>query len=203
MTEKTRHSQLELFCQGQDLNEKNPNSGLSSSFWVYIGNYEKIILIIIGFIITGIISFCLGVERGKTITSPRINSHFDIAQKQESKSASLEIGRNKKGTKTESVKSERGMPAQKEIRPILPKQEVIPQPQAQDGGYTIQVASYQTRTNAEKETEKLKKKGFSALILSKGEYIIVCVGNFSNKETAKSLQLQLRQNYQDCYIRRL
>ncbi len=96
MTERARHSQLELFYQGQDLNEKKPNSQFSNSFWVYISNYEKIILMVIGFIITGIISFCLGVERGKTITIPKLNPRFDIAEKQELKPPALVIGRNKK-----------------------------------------------------------------------------------------------------------
>jgi len=177
MTEKDEHSQLELFCQGKDPNEKRPGSRLSNSFWVYISNYEKIILVVIGFIITGIISFCLGVEKGKRVTSPELNRRFDIAQKQELKS--------------------------QELKPLSTKREVIPLPQIQEGGYTVQVASFQTKRNAEIETEKLKKKGFSALVLSKGEYIIVCVGNFSDKETAKSLLPRLKQNYRDCYIRRL
>lgn len=195
MTEKQRHSQLELFYQGQDLNEKKPNSQLSNSFWVYISNYEKIILMVIGFIITGIISFCLGVERGKTITIPKFNPQFDIAEKQELKPPALVIGRNKKVAQPASIKEE--------LKPALPKREIIPQPQIQEGGYTIQVASYQTKTNAERETAILKKKGFSPLILSKSGYMVVCVGNFSKKETAKSLLSQLRQNYRDCYIRRL
>lgn len=172
MMEKPKHSQLELFYQGQDLNEKKANPQLSNSFWVYIRNYERIILIIIGFIITGVISFCLGVERGK----------FDVAQKYELKSPAPVI--------------------EKAAQPVNVKDETV-QPEIQEGGYTIQVASYQTKTNAEREKESLEKKGFSALILSKGKYIIVCVGNFSDKEKAKSLQLRLRQNYRDCYIRRL
>jgi len=177
--EREKHSQLELFYQGQEFNEKKPDSRLSNSFWVYISNYEKIILVVIGFIITGIISFCLGVEKGKTITGPKFNPQFDIVQKQELKS--------------------------QELKPLSPKKQVMPQPQIQEqeSGYTVQVASFRTKTNAEKEMEGLKKKGFSALIVSKGEYMIVCVGSFSDKETAKSLLSQLRQKYRDCYIRRL
>jgi hypothetical protein len=65
------------------------------------------------------------------------------------------------------------------------------------------VASYQSKTHAQKEAEALRKKGVTPLVLSKGDYIIVCVGNFSNRDAAKSLLLDLRKRYQDCYIRRL
>ena len=69
--------------------------------------------------------------------------------------------------------------------------------------YTVQVASFQTRKYAQKEAEVLRKKGFSPLVLPKGKYSILCVGNFSSRETAKPLLSKLRQRYRDCFVRRL
>jgi cell division protein FtsN len=69
--------------------------------------------------------------------------------------------------------------------------------------FTVQVGSYQGRDAAERERAKLVKKGFAPLMLQKGAYTVVCVGSFGDKETAKPLLTKLRQNYRDCYIRRL
>lgn len=69
--------------------------------------------------------------------------------------------------------------------------------------YTIQLASYSARSNAQKEAEALKKKGLAAIIQPKGKYIALCVGNFPDKETAQSLLPQLKKQYRDCRIRRL
>ncbi len=61
--EKIDYSQLELFS-----NSKGPsgaNRKTSNSFLSYLWGYEKVILIAIGFLVTGVISFSLGVEKGK------------------------------------------------------------------------------------------------------------------------------------------
>ena len=201
--ERQEHSQLELFSQGREQRQVKSNPGFSSAFLNYISNYERIILIIIGFVITGIISFCLGVERGKTIVMPRIDSHFDIAQDPGLKSPSSRMIQNQKPVAPVIISSEIGLSAKQTVKPIPEKNVVILKTQLQSKGFTIQLACYGTRTNAERETESLKKKGFLPLILSKGGYNVVCVGNFSNMETAKSSLSKLRQNYRDCYIRRL
>ena len=45
-------------------------------------------------------------------------------------------------------------------------------------GYTIQLASYKSKSFAQKEAELLKKKGFVPLVIPKGSYTILCVGKF-------------------------
>ena len=69
--------------------------------------------------------------------------------------------------------------------------------------YTIQVASFSNRINAQKEVESLRRKGLSPLMLSKGKFSIVCVGNFTKREEAESLLPKLKKQYQDCRVRRL
>ncbi|MDD4894924.1 MAG: SPOR domain-containing protein [Candidatus Omnitrophica bacterium] len=175
------YSQLELFSQGKASNQASPRT--SRAFITYISKYEKIILIIIGFVITGIASFSLGVEKGKRYAMPRNDSRFDIA-----------------------VKPAQALPVP------APKQAVI-EPQSQPVkkeaareitlNYTVQVASFTSRVNAQKEVESLRRKGLSPLVLSKGKFSIVCVGNFSKREEAESLLPKLKKQYQDCRIRRL
>ncbi len=163
-----KHSQLELFSQIKVAGGMKSQGPVT--FFTYIRNYEKNILLAISFLITGIISFCLGVERGKQITVYKDSSYFDLAAK----------------------------PLQQtESKPtLIPAKENA-------SAYTIQVASYLTMQHAQKEAEALKKKGFTTLILSKGKYNVLCVGNFASKENAHSILGELKKRYQDCLIRRL
>jgi len=164
---ESRNNQLELFSQTRDLGDAKARKA-GSPFLAYIWNYEKTILIIIGLVTISIISFSLGVEKGKKLSLAKFNSHLDIA-----------------------------LTAPASIPKVTEKaEEKVP-------GYTIQLASYKTKTHAQKETELLKKRGLSPLVLSKGNYAVLCVGNFSNKQTAQSLLSELRKRYKDCYVRRL
>lgn len=175
MREK-KYSQLELFSPSKD--SLPVKTGILNPFLSYVWNYEKTILIIICFIITGIVSFSLGVEKGKRITMLKSNSNLDIA-------------------------------TGKQISPFLEKtdtqQPLTTQPQTplQLQNYTIQVATYQTKTHAQIEAEALRKKGLLPLVLSKSGYTVLCVGNFSNQGAAKSLLSELKKRYRDCFIRRL
>jgi len=178
IVEKIDYSQLELFSQAKDPGQVKTN--FSSSFISFIWNYEKTILLIIAFIITGIVAFALGMDRGRRMVIIPAADSKRIAVKPEVKLPLPAAGKN------EIIENNVSTPIQ-----------------AGAGSYTIQVASYQDNTHAQKEAGQLKIKGFSPLIVNKGKYIIVCVGNFSNQTTAKSLLSQLKKRYQDCYIRRL
>jgi cell division septation protein DedD len=72
-----------------------------------------------------------------------------------------------------------------------------------NGVYTIQVASFKGKSNAQKEADLLRKRGYKASFLNSGSYVILCVGNFPNKETAQALLPELSKYYKDCRIRRL
>lgn len=189
--EKGNFSQLELFGQGKSDTDFLVHRG--NNFFNHIRKYEKTILLIIGFIITGIISFSLGVEKGKRQVAVKIDSRLDIALK--AKPQEKKVVFRPLETKPQ------------QNQPILEKQEGIRQGQSQPKDYlenfTIQVASFQTKSSAQKEIGVLRKKGLNTLVLSKSGYTIVCVGNFSNKEKATSLLSQLRKQYRDCFIRRL
>jgi len=186
--EKTAYSQLELFSQTKEPGQVKTN--FSSSFISFIWNYEKTILLIIAFIITGIVAFALGMDRGRRVAVSKFSNQFDMAEIPTVDS------------KQSAVKPQVKLPLSAGQKEIIENK--VPAPiQGGTGSYTIQVASYQNNTYAQKEAGALKMKGFSPLITSKGKYIIVCVGNFPNQTTAKSLLSQLKKRYQDCYIRRL
>lgn len=167
------YQQLELFLQTKNHSQKTQISHL---FLKFIWAWEKTILIIIGLVITGIISFSLGVERGKMIAQLKTKPTLSIAvPKQVIKE------QNSQSLQKEGIK---------EIKEYITN-------------YTIQVASFLDRINAQKEADSLKRIGLSSIVLPKGKFSIVCVGNFSQRKEAESLLPKLKKQYQDCLIRRL
>jgi cell division septation protein DedD len=69
--------------------------------------------------------------------------------------------------------------------------------------YTIQVATYKSKTNAQKEVQLLKNKGFQPLVFSKDSHIQLCVGQYLSKDQAQASIKELKKFYQDCFLRRL
>jgi hypothetical protein len=148
MPDQKDSSQLELFSQSDNGQELKPRYE-KVSFFTRIRGYEKALLIIMAFALSGILCFSLGVERGK-----RLN-------------------------------------------------QIVIAGQARYTGYTIQLAVYKNKEEALKEMFLLKKRGFLPLAFKKGDYIILCVGKFSNLESAQPLLEQLQRTYAGCHIRRL
>lgn len=171
-------TQLELFSQSKD---QRPQERRNNPFFAFVWTYEKTILLVIALVAVGVVSFSLGVEKGKRMALLRSDSRFDTAS-------------NKPGP----------LPA----APAGPKAAAPSSGQAAvpgelSGSYTIQLASFNTRSYAQKEMDALKKKGYSALIMHKGKYVVLCVGSFPSKENAQALLSELKKSYKTCYVRRL
>jgi cell division septation protein DedD len=132
------------------------------------------------------------VEKGKRIASLNLNHRIDTAF--------IQQPAKPKAMAQPAIKT---MPA---ATIMLQQPQYPPSQQAQSSkgqAYTIQLASYKSNSHAQKEAAVLKQKGYSPLLLTKGEYIVLCVGNFSNKQNAQSLLPELSKRYGDCRIRRL
>ncbi|MDO8662713.1 MAG: SPOR domain-containing protein [Candidatus Omnitrophota bacterium] len=176
--ERQTNPQLELFSQSNDAQGFKAHS--ANSFLERVWNYEKTVLIIIAVLVTGIIAFSLGVERGKRSVLDERSNQLKLA-----------------------VPNSAPVPAQL----IVKKEEAVKQVNTlsarQSGGFTIQVASFKARANALKEAENIKKRGLSAILFNKGGYFILCAGNFPNKQAAQSVLVELNKRYGSCQIRRL
>ncbi|MDD5116053.1 MAG: SPOR domain-containing protein [Candidatus Omnitrophica bacterium] len=147
MPEKQDYSQGELFTQELDNGQYKPYIR-SNPFFTRIRGYEKMLLLVMGLVLLSIVSFSLGVEKGK-------------------RSALL---------------SKRGI---------------------EPASYTIQVGAFKNRQLALRQAQILAKKGLAPLAFAKGSYIILCVGKFSNQESAQPLLNELQRTYAGCRIRRL
>ena len=147
MAEKQDYSQSELFSSNENSGQYKPHLP-RGVFFLRIRGYEKAMFLIMGLVLISIISFSLGVEKGKRIGWV-------------------------KNTTT-------GQP-----------------------GFTIQVATFKNKQLALREVQLLLKQGLTPLAFAKGDYTILCVGKFSNQESAQSLLIQLQRTYAGCRIRRL
>ncbi len=172
------HSQLELFSRGKGAGAAP--AALPYTFLSRIWRYEKTILVVIGLITVGIVSFSLGVEKGR---------HSVMQGNVFQRGSSQRPAAPEHSTVAAAAKP----PAAIET----------PRESATTTGYTIQVASFQTKTLAQKEADFLKSKGHLTLMLSKKGYTVLCVGKFSDKDTARTLLQELKKRYGDCYIRRV
>lgn len=211
-----RYSQLELFTGGQggDAASGEPRHGF---FSLRINGYEKTLFLLIGFLVTGVSFYCLGVEHGKARAMARVNAGFDIAARPAPAAVQPVMPRVSAGVPAKPNQTSQAivvaMPAKalqtvKGVKPVAavpaPKVGTLSgQEMAAVSGFTIQIGTYQVRAAAERERDNLVKIGLTPAIVKQGAYNVVIVGNFSDKEMAKSLLSRLRQNYRDCYIRRL
>ena len=147
MVENQDYSQAELFSSGDNSGQYKPRSN-KKLFFLRIRGYEKVMLLIMGLVLTGIISFSLGVEKGKRVTWSK-NNITDQA------------------------------------------------------GFTIQVATFKNKQYALGVAQLLLKEGLTPMIFAKRDIIVLCVGKFSNQESAQPLLIQLQRTYASSRIRRL
>lgn len=179
--DREKSCQLELFSQAQGA-AGNENRRSSNLFLTGIRNYEKGILIIMAMVVTGIISFSLGMEKGKSLAVTK-------APAAAIKSPSVPAAGEKAGD-NRLIREEKANIRIKEETPSAKEY------------YIIQLGSYKDKSAAQKEAEQLKKRGFAGKTRSKGTFTVLYVGNFTDKTAAALLQSQLKKQYRDCYIRK-
>ncbi len=190
-------SQLELFSDPGNCGRKN--FVLRSSFLGYIRNYERVIILMLCFIVAGLISFSFGVEKGKRQTnsvshSPKVKTE-PTAEIKDTVFLPQKIN-----NLDSSVQA-----SQTQIKKSQIKKDKKPADNIKRGkeNYTIQLASYKNKLQLDKEIAIIKHKGLAPIVLKKGKYMVLCVGKFTAKEKAETLLTDLKTNYQGCYIRRL
>ena len=193
--EKFDAAQLDLFAQNQD-RAKRSTSG--AGFLLRLRAYERILLLAIGFIITGVIAFAFGVERGRHSAGVS-GATAPSRQVQPRQVPPLE-------SRMQAAPAALRQPAPKAV-PFMPQKEqppvsLVKAPLARQG-YTIQLATFKSHDFAQQEADKLRKLGYQSAMVTSGSYVVLCVGNFSDKESAKAVLTELTKKYQGCFLRRI
>lgn len=195
-------SQLELFSQPNAANKNKSN--LRSALTGYFRNYEKTVILIICFLISWVIIFTIGIEKGKNMQLERSAEVPAAPPLQQEAETNIEPVIKIANIKPETVTIKPEITEQQAQNPVVPvsKDKSLVK-KNQKGRFTVQLASYQNKTTAQKEAQNLKKNGYTPLILTKGKYIVLCVGNFSDESKAKSILTKFKKQYLDSRIRRL
>lgn len=171
MFRKNFQHQLQIFPEDKEIKETK-----SSNLINLLSKYEKRIKLSIIFIISLLITYSIGIEKGKKIMQAERKENLISAEYKEPKLITPE-----------------------EIREIESKKDEIQEVK----GYIIQVATYRKIPHAEKEVKNLKKKGYQSFTKKIGDFIVVYVGNFQSKDEAKIYLKRLKNYYSDCFIRKL
>jgi hypothetical protein len=165
---------------------------------------ENLLVVCIVFIMFLVLTFSLGVERGKGFTKkPDSGTKISTLQNIDNEVLSETLNAKNTGARMVVTTAEMENPKLKEERI-----EILELPDMEDdpidfNNYTIQVASFKLERNAQKEALNLKNKGFEAIVLSRGSYSIVCVGKFLQRAEASAYTNQLKSRYKDLLVRRL
>jgi hypothetical protein len=149
MAQEQDFSQFELFSQ-DDSSGQYKTREHHNPFIFRIRGYEKAMLLIMLLVLTGIIAFSLGVEKGKRVPLLGVKSRIN-----------------------------------------------------QQAEFTIQVAAFKNKQLALQQARIIQGEGLAPMVFARGNYIILCVGKFSNQESAQPLLIQLQRTYAGCRIRRL
>jgi hypothetical protein len=174
--------QIELFTRSKSIFRKKLEKDQARQHFSVNLSIDNIVIIFISIILGFVFSFSLGVEKGRKIGVNSIAKQTILQQvtKQDDEAAHNKQEYLKK-TKRESVDKQKVKTVQ----------------------FTVQVATYKKGSYVQKEVQRLEKQGYETIVVPKGKFIELCVGNFSDKNKAKVAWKQLRKRYQDCFIRRL
>ncbi len=149
-------------------------------------NTEKLVFIAIGMILLLVVSFALGVERGKAISQKASEVSTAIAQ------AAIPA----------PAQPVQGQPAEPKVQ--LAAAETRPaavkmQPPAKT--YTIVAAAFSKEASAVKESDRLKSLGLEPFVYYSKPYYLVCAGSFPDKDSAQKDLGKVRKKYRDAYVK--
>ncbi len=219
-----KEAQFEFFPNsGSSTDETNRPHFLAARLTLSV---ENLVILSIVSIMVLLFSFSLGVERGKMVAS-RETGQFSSDDKNIPAVADAGM---KSLVKSDGKAPEAKAASPQPMKAVLPVEKTkdkaagtkvlaaLSQDSGRDTGmtqalssakalgkYTVQIASYKSSKGAQKEAEALKQKGYrDVFVMPKGSHVILCVGNFQNREEADQFgKKKLKSRYQDLRVRSL
>ena len=182
--------QLEIFERGSKT-KKSPSVHEETSEKPVVYKFPPQLCIkVVCSIILLIMSFALGVERGKVISIEQASTHSVTEDKMQGISKEA-IGENRE-LRLPSVVIKK-LENRKENDTIGTSKH-----------YIVQVATYKKDSSyVKREAAKLEENGYSTLVIDNGNYSQICAGKFPNKKEANKHLQKLKQTYKDCFIRKI
>jgi cell division septation protein DedD len=169
---------------------------------------EKLIFSGIFVILLFVISFSLGIERGKKIALRQIKNvsegtnqpdssvNYTPENQNETSNSPLADGKSATGNESDSQQVGIEIEPKKDIEEPTAKEEDLKE------FYTLQAAAYSNLSRAQKEAKKVQDKGYKTTIDSSGKYHILLIGKYKTKAEADAIKTNFAKNYKGCYVRK-
>ena len=184
---------------------------------------EKLILFSIIFLLSLIVTFAIGVEKGKRsqLSKARYVSVGPIASPtpppgqlpQETVAKTGDVSKKinitappepKKNILQATIQA-----AKRQSAISAPNVEKLKGPSSTGSSparplsnpYVIQLVAYKDKVSAQKKADELKSKGYEPFIIKGGDFFQVCVNNYSTKEQANLALKDFEKYYKGCFVR--
>lgn len=213
MDSKNRPIQLDLFAKIKT--EDTRRDGLGQRLISPINlSLENLIILSVFITLAILLCFSWGVERGRLAAKKELTPSFDNRTNE----AAVSPVRVTVSSPSTSVKIQPVTIPKKNEPALLPKVAANPIPtqvrviqvvrettgdNVEVKKYTIQVASFQKDDYVRKEEASLRGQGYQTMVRTSGQWRVLYVGTFSNKQEAESVLRRLKSKYDTCFIRRL
>ncbi len=149
-------------------------------------SYENFIFGAILLVMSTVVCFTLGIERGKRIGLEMTRAELQPAAGDNPEEASVQLTAGSISEEAGSAGQEVALIAEEghSSAPVKPE---ISSSQAKSQTYAIQLITYARQGYAKAELAKLKKNGFTPYIVRTGEYFVVYVGPYESYAEAQSI----------------
>jgi len=186
-----KQPQFELFpAQSATLEDINKPRFLLANLTFSV---ESLVIFMILGIMVALFAFSLGVERGKRVAAlsldERVSAAWNVGARTMAVPAAAAV------TLSVAAPVERNLTKQRAVanHGFL---------QGLGNRFTLQTATYGNETYARQDALLLKAKGFKSFLIKSGQYWMLCVGNFNNKESATAFLRKLPGQYRSSQVRR-
>jgi hypothetical protein len=180
-----RQPQFELFpANSATLEDINKPRFLLANLTLSV---ESLVIFSILGIMVALFAFSLGVERGKHLAAQSLDERVSAAWNVSARTLAVPV--------PVAAPVKKGLGEQKpgNIHGFL---------LGLGNRYTLQLATYGNEEYARQDALLLKAKKFQSFLIKNGKYWLLCVGNFSNKESALVLSRKMPDEYRSSQVRR-
>ena len=167
---------------------------------------EYMIIILIVFLVAVIIAYAVGVERGKSSIHraqliSAMTEEIIKTERQEAEEKNVIIGAS---SGEQILTEETVLEEEYKVSPVdeaaVERDKTVPD---YEGVYILQVATFKSKSTAEKAKDKLKEQGLKPQILQKGQWYQVYLEGYKTIQEAEKAKKKIANEYSDCYIRKI
>ena len=168
---------------------------------------ESLVILSILGIMIALFSFCIGIERGKRLTAQVLDERaaavWNVSVRKPMPKSMFPAAVVSSVPAKGNAGFVSAAPRPAVVHAVKPAP-VVKQPAAVISGTrtTLQLATYKNEEFARIEAAALRAKGYQAFLIKRGDFILVCVGQFANAEAATAALKKLPPHYRSSQLRR-